>query len=172
MRYGAAVLIRDKSSADTKACAALMTLTHHTDGYPRYLMDDVEAFVTSAGELAAWVVEEQGQIVGHLALHEIEGDPTWDATHAATGLPAERLAVVARLLVHPRVRRRGVARRLLETASAWAGRRERRLVLDVLQESAGAIAFYRSLGWRRIGSVTLEVPPWPDLQLEVFLAPD
>jgi len=172
VRYGAAVLIRDKTAEDTKACAVLMRLTHHSDGYPRYLMDDLEGFITSAAELAGWVVEDGGEIVGHLAVHAIEGDPTWESAHAATGLPPERLAVVARLMVHPRMRRRGMARRLLQTASAWAEKQGRRLVLDVLQESDDAIALYRRLGWRGIGAVTLPVNRRPDLQLDVFLAPD
>lgn len=163
--------IRAKGDADAADCAALMVLTHQLDGYPRYLPDDLAGFVTSPAEITAWVAEDANGVVGHLALHRAEGDPTWDLAHAATGLPADRLAVVARLLVHPRWRRRGLARRLLQTADEHVRRQGRRLVLDVLQESAGAITLYEALGWTRLGAVTLPMDGWPDLELWVYLSP-
>lgn len=160
-----------KRHADTADCAALMSLTHQLDGYPRYLPGDLAAFVTSADEITAWVAADVDGVVAHVALHQAEGDPTWELAHAATSLPPERLAVVARLLVHPRCRRRGLARRLLETADDHARGAGRRLVLDVLQETAGAISLYEALGWTRLGAVTLPLGSRPDLEMWVYLAP-
>jgi ribosomal protein S18 acetylase RimI-like enzyme len=165
------VLVREKVRTDTDGCAALMCLTHHLDGYPRYLPEDLVAFLNSGAELAGWVVESGGEIVGHVALHDAAGDPTFPAAQAATGLPPERLAVVARLMVHPKHRRRGIAQHLLQVTRTYAEQDERRLVLDVLQSSAPAIHLYENLGWQRVAPLTLPIRAHPPLQLWVYVSP-
>lgn len=62
------------------------------------------------------------------------------------------LAHVVTLDVHPTVRRRGLGRRLIESAlerSVAAG--AKRAVLEVDVRNSGAIAFYRVLGFRESG---------------------
>jgi GNAT superfamily N-acetyltransferase len=104
--------------------------------------------------LAAWVAEDAGVVVGHVALHVASAPPVMALAAAATGWPAERLAVVSRLLVAPTVRRRGAGGMLLDHAVAEAHALNRWPVLDVAAELAAAIALYGSRGWMRAGPVT------------------
>jgi GNAT superfamily N-acetyltransferase len=156
-----------------------MRQTHEFDGYPRYWPSRPEGFLSPEQETQAWVAEDADTVVGHIALHDARHHPTLPAAQRATGLPADRLAVVARFMVSPVVQGSGVGRALLATAADHARQLRRRLVLDVVQESARAIAFYERAGWTRLEPLTLEldgsfpeepagVPP---LQMWVYLAP-
>lgn len=110
-----------------------------------------------AGEAAAWwrgleaslrdgsrrvlVLRREGRIVGTGAL-------------ALAGLPNGRhRAEVSKLMVHPTMRRQGLARALMLALEA-AARAESRplLVLDTKQGDAGE-PLYRALGWREAGSI-------------------
>ena len=73
---------------------------------------------------------------------------------AALNLPADRLGVVARLLVSPRHRRQGIGRSLLEVASEDARSRGLWPILDVVTYQQQAIALYDRCGWTRAGQVT------------------
>jgi GNAT superfamily N-acetyltransferase len=171
------VLIRRRNGSDAAACLALMRQTHEVDGYPRYWPDQPARFLAPEQERNAWVAETGGAVVGHIALHDADHHPVLPAAQRATGLPADRLAVVARLMVDPLVRGRGVGGELLAAAVGHARLEQRRAVLDVVQESA-AIAFYERAGWTRLEPVTLELhgrhpgePLGPPLQMWVYLAP-
>jgi ribosomal protein S18 acetylase RimI-like enzyme len=57
---------------------------------------------------------------------------------------------VARLVVRPDERRRGVAVDLMRTAAGWAGDRGARwCVLQVAEHNGAALALYRRLRFRR-----------------------
>lgn len=156
-----------------------MRQTHEVDGYPRYWPHRPERFLTPEQETDAWVAQLDGTVVGHVALHDARDHPTLPAAQRATGLPADRLAVVARLMVSPAVQGRGVGRDLLAAAVDQAQRSRRRPVLDVVQESVAAIAFYEKAGWIRLEPLTLELDGslpeepmgYPPLQMWVYLAP-
>lgn len=66
---------------------------------------------------------------------------------------ARHRAEVAKLVVHRRARRRGVARRLM-AAIEQVARREGRtlLVLDTIRDS-DAVHFYRAIGWTEAASI-------------------
>lgn len=170
------MLIRTKVAADDGACVAVMERTHALDGYPRYWPSDPGQFLRSPHETDAWVAELDGRVVGQAALHRADGEPVVALTQEATGLPVDRLAVLARLLVHPEGRGSGVGRALIRTATARAHATGRRPVLDVLQATPGPIRLYESEGWTRLGPTSLDlraigygdVPP---LQLWVYLGP-
>lgn len=166
------VRIRLRRAEDAAACAHLMRLTHQVDGYPRYLPDDLPSFLMDASELAAWVAEAGDDIVGHVALHGGAGDPAAVVATPATGLAAHRLAVVARLMVHPDARRTGLGRKLLAAASEFARRHQLRPVLDVQQAAEPALSLYESLGWKRAGPLTLPVAGHDPLQLWVYVSPE
>jgi GNAT superfamily N-acetyltransferase len=150
-----------------------MRLTHQVDGYPRYLPDDLPSFLSDSAELAAWVAESSNDVVvGHVALHDGFEDPAAEVAVPASGLCPEQLAVVARLMVHPDVRRRGVGRKLLVAATDYAHRHRLRPVLDVQQVSGRALSLYESLGWERAGPLTLPVAGHEPLELWVYLGPE
>ncbi len=148
-----------------------MELTHAQDGYPRY-RHDWDTFLVPPDEAAAWVAEVDGAIVGHVAVHRGPAEPTYPLAQQATGRTAEQLGVLARLLISPYARRQGLARWLIETATAYAEQEGIRLVLDVLQETTDAIAFYERLGWLRLGELILPIAGRPDLNLWVYLSPE
>jgi GNAT superfamily N-acetyltransferase len=87
------------------------------------------------------------------------------------GIEAARLGVIARLMVAPTARRRGLARALLETVTDAA--RERGLVpiLDVVTRHYGAVALYESVGWRQLGTVDFSLPDGSIIQEFVYAAP-
>lgn len=174
------MLIRTRLAADDDGCVAVMEQTHRVDGYPRYWPSKPAGFLRARGETDAWVAvddESDGRVVGQVALHRAEGEPVLALAQAATGLPADRLAVLARLLVHPDVRGRGVGRSLVQTATQRAHETGRRAVLDVLQSTSGPARLYESEGWTRLGPTTLDLAALgygdvPPLQLWVYLAPE
>jgi GNAT superfamily N-acetyltransferase len=89
---------------------------HELDGYPAYLPGDLRRFVASSSALSAWVAEEGGVILGHVAMHSRSSVAALTLACETLGEPIERLGVVARLLVAPTARRRGIGRMLLDAA--------------------------------------------------------
>lgn len=166
------VLIRPKTEADSAAVVALALEVHRRDGYPRYLPDDLRTFLSPDYEEGAWVAELNGHIVGHVAVHDAAVDPTLLAAQRATGLGAERLAVLARLVVAPVARRRGLARALMATATQHAAERGRqRVILDVVQDADAAIRLYNALGWQRVDTLELTAASDHRLDLWVYVSP-
>jgi ribosomal protein S18 acetylase RimI-like enzyme len=166
------VHIRPRTPADGPALAAIAAETHRLDGYPKYLPADLEAFIVDPGALAAWVAEDAGVPVGHVALHRHAAAEVMEVARRATGSRTEdALAVVARLLVAPAARRRGLARALLDEATGAAAGMGRRAVLDVVDEHAAAIALYERAGWLRAGRVRWELPDGRPLEGFVYLSP-
>jgi len=165
------MIVRPKTPQDRPDCAAVLLAVHRTDGWPRYLPPDVDRFVTPPYEDRAWVAEQdEGRLVGHVALHVADADPTLAAARRATGLPPERLAVMARLFVSPDARRQGIAVALVEVATSAARARGQTMVLDVVQDAVAAVALYERLGWRRVEPMRLELGA-AVLDLWVYLGP-
>ncbi len=166
------LVVREKSPTDHAACLALVRRVHVADGYPLHLPDDLPGFLTPDYERAAWVADDGGEVVGHVALHDASVDPTLEAGQRATGLPADHLAVVPRLFVEPRMRRAGVGRALLPRATAHARASAQRALLDVGQTLPGAIALYESQGWVRAEALQLRLTQDVVLDLWVYVSPD
>lgn len=163
--------IREKTAADAAACLELVTRVHHADGYPMRL--DPGFLTPVAGrEAGAWVAESDGVIVGHVALRTPAESPTLDVAARATGLPVDRLALVARLFVAPEQRRTGLGRRLLRHATAEAPKLGRRAVLDVGQRLGPAVALYESEGWERVGELHEPLDADTVLDLWVYVSPE
>lgn len=165
------MLIRSKTENDAAQCLDLLMQVHESDGYPMYLPDDVPAFITPEHEVAAWVAERDGRIVGHAALHQASVDPTLAAAQRATALPADRLAVVSRLFTSPALRRAGIGRALLRHAAGQAESRGQRAVLDVGQTLHAPVALYEAEGWERVASLALRVDD-AVLDLWVYVSPE
>jgi ribosomal protein S18 acetylase RimI-like enzyme len=165
------VIIRPKTAADTEELLALALAVQRRDGYPRYLPDDLTAFITPGSQDFGWVAESEGRIVGHVGLHQAAGNPTLPAAQRATGLSPDRLAVLARLLVASDVRRQGVAQQLIAVGTQHAQAQGRRVVLDVVKDADPAIRLYERLGWRRLEDVQLPLRGGQVLDMWVYLSP-
>ena len=165
------MIVRPMAAADAEDLLRLALEVHRRDGYPRYLPDDLAGFISSSHQDEAWVAESGGRIVGHVALHRAAVSPMLPAAQRATGLSPDRLAMLARLLVAPTVRRQGIARQLIAVAVRHAQALGRRVVLDVVKEADAAIRLYESLGWTRLESLQLPIHDGQVLDLWVYLSP-
>jgi len=166
------VRIRQRVESDLDACEKLARRVHGVDGYPPRRADDLREFITSAGALGAWVADVDGTVVGHAALNQSSSPEVIELARDSMGCTADQLAVVARLLVEPSARRRGVGAALLETAADAARRRGRRPILDVASHFAAANGLYESFGWTRLGTVIVHIPGEDDpLEEIIYCAP-
>ena len=164
--------IRPRVDDDLDACAALARATHSRDGYPAYVRDDdFLRFVSRPGALAAWVAEIDGAVSGHVALHTRTTEPAMQLVASRLGVSPEQCGVIARLMVLPDARRRGVGAALLQSATDGARARGLEPILDVVTRHDAAIALYESAGWLRVGSVTLVLPDGSKLEEHVYRAP-
>jgi GNAT superfamily N-acetyltransferase len=165
------VIVRPKTAADAEELLALAYQVQRHSGYPRYLPDDLAGFITPGSEDVGWVAESNGHIVGHVGLHTAAGHPTLPAAQRATGLGPERLAVLARLLVAPELRRQGIAQQLIAVVLQYARDRDQRVVLDVVKEATAPILLYEDLGWTRLEDVQLPLRGGRVLDMWVYLSP-
>jgi PAS domain S-box-containing protein len=163
-----ATRLRRRTDADLGSCLELLRVTFETDAYPPFgWPDDPLRFLSPDAERAAWVVEIDGDVVGHVALHDAEGDV---ASTALADRDASSLAVVARLMVAPRARRRGVATALLDRAADAARAAGSEPILDVGTRLTAAVRLYSRLGWVPCGTVEAPSPAGP-ITAQVFRAP-
>ena len=97
-----------------------------------------------------YVWEENGRVVGN-------------ATLLSTKIPTRFLVV--NVAVHPDYRRRGIARKLMHHLHTLARRQQgQELLLQVVKDNAPAVDLYRSLGYRRLGSMTTWASSVPRLR--------
>ncbi len=166
------MLIRPRRDDDLTACAALVREVHAADRYPRYLPADLAAFLSPPGPYGCWVTEQDGEVLGHVALVPRGLPATLEVAAEALGQAEGQLAVVARLLVSPRARGQGAGRMLLTEAAKAARARGLHPVLDVDAGLAAAIALYESQGWTRAGQVTVRFSFGGTLTEYVYLGPE
>jgi GNAT superfamily N-acetyltransferase len=168
-RLADVVEVRRRTDGDLDVLEQLTARVRAADDYPTYLPDeDYRRFLTQPAQLAAWVAELDDRICGHVAVNP-ESSPAVMRVLRDAGI-AGNVGVVARLLVDPDARRRGVARELLQTARAEAVAQQRTPVLDVVESSHAAVAVYRSAGWVEVGRASLVLPDGRELRELVFAA--
>jgi GNAT superfamily N-acetyltransferase len=166
------VYVRPKSAADLDSCVRLARVVHAMDGYPPYLPDDdFAAFISSPEAIGAWVAVRGGEVAGHVAFHSRSSPAVLDLATTITALEAERLGVVARLLVAPGARRLGLGRMLLEQATSEARNRGLVSILDVSTRLDAAISLYEASGWRRLGMVSVAFPDGTQIEEFVYVEP-
>ena len=164
--------VRARSDDDLSACEQLARSVYLADGYPVFVYDDdFRGFVASPGELAAWVVEDDTGIVGHVALHRTTSLPVIGLVRSQLGVRSRELGVIARLMVAPSARRRGLGRELLEIAAAKACDLGLVPILDVVTRHEPAVALYESAGWTQIGKVDCDLPDGTTVEELVYRAP-
>lgn len=170
------VQVRTRTGDDLEACRTLALALLDRDGYPPRMPISMDRFVAAPGALGAWVAEFDSQVLGNVVLTGTSSPEVMALASAAVGEPEASLAVVARLMVDPAVRRRGTARALLRTARDAALAMERRPVLDVAAHFVAARALYEAEGWTCAGDVTVKVGDLEPLEEVVYVwgatAPD
>ena len=96
-------------------------------------------FAALGPELALWVAQDQGQVVGSV---QLAPSAKQNARHRAE---------VQKLLVRSSHRARGLAGRLMAVLEAFARSSGRSLLLLDTQTGSHADMVYRHLGWQRVG---------------------
>jgi len=165
------MVVRERTDADVEACVEIARSVHELDGYPAYLPTDLQRFLVSPDAYTAWVAEQAGTIIGHVALHRRSTVPVLALAGEALQQPVERLAVVARLFVDPSARRSGAGRTLLDVARRDAVARGLWPVLDVATDLHAAIGMYEGCGWTRLGAVTFRFGEDQSLDEYVYAGP-
>jgi ribosomal protein S18 acetylase RimI-like enzyme len=140
---------------------------HETDGYPLRIPPDMRSFLVAPDEQAAWVAEVDGEVAGHVSLRSRCSPGALDVASRSAGVGQDGLGVVSRLLVSPAARRRGVGRRLLDTARTEAVSRGLVPMLEVVTWQQPAVSLYEALGWARVGEA--EIPLLDGSALDVFV---
>ena len=120
------------------------------------------------GALSAWVAETDNTIVGHIALHAATAKTVMTLACDRLNITADRIAVVARLLVSPQQRGQGAGRRLLATAATEAQARHLWPILDVDINLTAAITLYERAGWQRIGQASIDLPDGTTLHEAIY----
>lgn len=83
----------------------------------------------------------------------------------AVGAPFDQHAGLFGMWVDPRVRQSGLGTRLVEAVIGWAkGQGHAKMLLDVANQNAAAIALYRRLGFRPNGETGTMPPPRTHIQ--------
>ncbi|MGW9407278.1 GNAT family N-acetyltransferase [Streptomyces diastaticus] len=151
-----ALLIRPRGSGDLAQAAAALVAVHEADGYPVEGVSQPEAWLSPSGLMAAWVAEQSGLIVGHVAISRPTGG---------------RTGTLERLFVLPAARGRGAAERLIRVAEGFAQAHRLGLVLEVLAKDTAAIRLYRRLGWTETGRHTHHLDSGDSYPSLTFSAP-
>jgi GNAT superfamily N-acetyltransferase len=161
------LVVRRRTDGDLQALEQLAARVRAADDYPTFLPgDDYHRFLTRPVALEAWVSVWNERICGHVALNaQSSPGAMWVLRDAGI---VGSVGAVARLLVDPDVRRRGVARALLQTARSAAVAHQRIPVLEVIESSHPAIALYRDAGWVELGRASLSLPDGRELPELVF----
>ena len=162
-------VVRLRTSSDLDELVDLAGRVRAVDDYPLFLpKEGLRRFLTDPSPLAAWVAEDGGRIVGHIATNPHSHRAVMDLVCSA-GIDCE-VGIIARLLVDPGSRRQGTGAKLLDQARSHLVSQGLAPVLDVVKSALPAVSLYRSTGWIEIGEVTFEIPGRTISEL-VFLAP-
>lgn len=160
--------VRPRREADLPALLTILARQQAETSYPFSWPPPypAEQFVVRPLELAAWVAELDGEVVGHVALHAAEDDELGRIAAEAHGVDVERLRCVAVLFADLRLAGRGVGSALLATATEHALAGGGAPVLDVVAEHEGPVGLYVRRGWEVVGRFR---PDWLPDDLEPVL---
>jgi GNAT superfamily N-acetyltransferase len=146
--------VRRRTDADLDACVTALAEVHARDGYPVNWPDRPARWLAPSAQLAAWVAELDGRVVGHAGLSRSEaGDAAAALWSRREGVRADEAAVVGRLFVAPSARGHGLGALLMAQAVTEARERGLHPVLDVVESDAAAVALYERLGWELLDTV-------------------
>ncbi len=164
-------VVRARAEADLPALVEVLAAQRDAARYPlRWpLPFPTEDFIRRSSDLAGWVAEVDGRVVGHVAAQAVDDvfspgelGRAWSAGH---GRPVGELGIMGTLFVDPAVRGRGVGRALHDASVGWLRDRGLAPCLDVVPVHAAALVMYERLGWTEVARVR---PPWlPDVEPDV-----
>jgi len=167
------MLVRPREESDSERLLAIARQVHAMDGYPPYFPGlDFGVVLFGHEALGAWVCEADDEIVGQVALHRHTGERAMAMAASALRVGTDELGVVARLIVAPECRRRGVGQALLHQAASEAVARDLYPMLDVASHLRPAIDLYERCGWLRAGEVSVSFADGTTLDEFVYLAPE
>jgi ribosomal protein S18 acetylase RimI-like enzyme len=149
-------LIRPRTIKDLRACIDALATVHASDRYPVNWPADPGRWLTPSNLVAAWVVVEGSDIVGHVGLSQLDAATLEAPLVRAISTPTGPVGSITRLFVTPQGRGRGHATRLLDVAGKKAADLGVPLVLDVSDDDHAAIALYERAGWQRVASARAE----------------
>lgn len=163
--------VRRRTDADLDACVRALAEVHTHDGYPVNWPDRPARWLAPRSQLAAWVAELDGRVVGHAGLSRgAAGDVAAALWGRRRGADAEQAAVVGRLFVAPAARGRGIGALLMAQVEAEARRRGLHPVLDVVASDTAAVALYERLGWELLDSVEQQWSPEQTVTVRCYAA--
>lgn len=117
------------------------------DGYPGPHVRDLRSFLVVADALGAWFAELDGRALGQVVLRRSAPPVVMTRAREAVGVTSDdELAVEARLMVDPQMRRLGAGQALLRLAAAAARALGRHPVLDVATKHVTANSLYEAAG--------------------------
>jgi GNAT superfamily N-acetyltransferase len=140
--------IRVRRSRDVGSCARLLRRAYFEGVFPGHGDEDPRSWLDAPEVNAAWVAEQGGEIVGHVAVSSLRVGAAGLRWREIVGRPTEELRAVSRLFVRPRSRGAGIGSTLLQVATADVRARGLVPVTEVLTLSSEAPAFYLDQGWR------------------------
>jgi RimJ/RimL family protein N-acetyltransferase len=117
------------------------------------------AFGTTVAEASSWPAERWEQQVAEIPTFiAVAGDVDVGVVRCIAHPDVRDARELIGMWVDPQSRRRHVGAALIHAASTWAvADGAQTLVLDVVEDNAGAIAFYSSLGFERFDGVSFGV---------------
>ncbi|KAF2965564.1 hypothetical protein GQX73_g8020 [Xylaria multiplex] len=160
--------IRRRNDEDIPACVEIMKVVYQSSGYPVGGVDN--ALNELRTDDCAWVAEDNGVIIGHVAMNRAREDyvnvPLWLEKH-----PGADVAVLARLFVDVKSRGRGAATKLIRTVEEEARNKGQRLLILALVKDQNAIRLYRSLGWEHYATTVFRYGEGKEIGAECFVSP-
>ncbi|WP_406438848.1 GNAT family N-acetyltransferase [Streptomyces sp. NBC_01613] len=164
--------VRQRTDRDLDPCVEVLAAVHRHSGYPVNWPAGPADWLTPSSQLAAWVAEVDGRVVGHLGLSRAaDGDAAPGLWGARAGLGVERTAVVGRLFVSPAARGHGLGAALMARAVEEARARGLHPVLDVVASDRAAAALYERLGWELLDVVEQRWAPDQVVSVRCYAAP-
>jgi GNAT superfamily N-acetyltransferase len=153
------VIVRPRETADLPVLADLLGEQQPTSRYPYRWplpMPPID-FIARPTDAASWVAEQDGQLLGHVAVGTL---PPEETEVFAAELGDRRFLAITALFTGLAARGRGAGAALHDRAVAHLREQGVVPVLDVLPTHAAALAMYERRGWRTIG--TMRFPFLPD----------
>lgn len=164
--------VRRRDEGDLGDCLEVLAEVHEVDGYPVNWPQCPADWLARPTQLAAWVAELDGRIVGHLALSPAGADDVAPALWSSrAGTAVADTGVLSRLFVSPAARGHGIGALLMSQAVRAARERGLHPVLDVVASDSAAAALYERLGWSLLAVVDQRWSPEQTVKVHCYAAP-